>query len=68
MLLEQRHGSRPWQRMMLRWEADTLRLLDETGTLLAEASTLPALLDAVDGGVGEPVRLTQTAGLARAQR
>ena len=54
MLLERQTASRPWQRMVLCHERDALRLLDETGTVLAEASTLPALLDAVDGGVAEP--------------
>ena len=54
MLLEHHAGTRPWGRMVLCREDSALRLLDETGTLLAEASNLPALLDAVDGGVAEP--------------
>ena len=54
MMLEHHAGTRPWQRMVLCREHNALRLLDETGTLLAEASTLPALLDALDGGVAEP--------------
>ena len=56
MVLEHDAGTRPWQRMVLCRERDALRLLDETGTVLAEASTLPALLDAVDGGIAEPMR------------
>ena len=54
MLLEHQAGTRPWCRMVLCREQEALRLLDETGALLAEASTLPALLDAMDGGVAEP--------------
>ena len=54
MVLERDAGTRPWQRMVLCRVQNELHLLDETGTLLAEASTLPALLDAVDGGVAEP--------------
>ena len=52
--------------MVLRLENDALRLHDETGALLAEASDLPALLDAVDGGVGEtagPAMARSTASL-----
>lgn len=64
MLLEQRTATRPWQRMVLCRRAGALRLLDETGVLLAEASTLPALLDAVDGGVAEPVASPRLGGAA----
>ena len=48
ILLERRAGSRPWRRKVLHGGATTLHLLDEADVLLAEASTLPALLDAVD--------------------
>ena len=54
LLLEQARPTRAFQRMVLRLEDDALRLHDETGALLAEGSDLPALLDAVNGGVGEP--------------
>ena len=57
--------SRPWRRMMLVWDGEELRLENEMGETLASASDLPALLDAVDGGVGEaaPLSVGPLAGL-----
>ncbi len=51
MLLEPATGQRPWQRVRLLSDPDGWRLEDELGETLAKASALPALLDAVDGGV-----------------
>jgi hypothetical protein len=56
MVLEARDAGGPWQRMLLLLERTELRLLNEMGETLASASGLPALLDAVDGGVAEPIR------------
>ncbi len=39
--------------MLLEIDAKELRLLDASGQELAAASDLPALLDAVDGGVAD---------------
>ena len=52
MLTPVGHG-RPWQRMLLAWDDEELSLENELGETLASASDLPALLDAVDGGVGD---------------
>ena len=54
MTLRSRHNGRPWQRMRLVVDEPELRLENELGETLATASDLPALLDAVDGGVAEP--------------
>ena len=54
MMLMPRDAERPWQRMMLVLDSSELRLENEEGETLASASSLPALLDAVDGGVAEP--------------
>lgn len=51
MLLEPAAGRRPWQHVRLVSDPDGWRLEDEVGETLATASALPALLDAVDGGV-----------------
>ncbi|MDA8049536.1 MAG: hypothetical protein M0002_05955 [Rhodospirillales bacterium] len=51
MLLEPAAGRRPWQRVRLLADPEGWRLEDERGETLATASALPALLDAVDGGV-----------------
>ena len=53
MMLRPRHAARPWHRIMLVLADGELRLENELGEMLASASDLPALLDAVDGGVGE---------------
>ena len=54
MVLCPRDAGGPWQRMMLVLDCTELRLENELGEMLASASDLPALLDAVDGGVAEP--------------
>lgn len=57
-------GLRPrhaWARMIVAQTADGLRLQDERQEILATASTLPALLDAMEAGVGE-------AGVGEARR
>ena len=51
MLLEPATGRRSWQRVRLLSDPGGWRLEDELGETLATASALPALLDAVDGGV-----------------
>lgn len=43
--------------MLLVLDRAELRLLDVAGQELAAASDLPALLDAMDGGVADPPRL-----------
>ena len=53
MMLEPRDAARPWQRMMLILENQEIRLENELGETLASASDLPALLDAVEGGVAD---------------
>ncbi len=58
MMLSPRDAGRPWQRMMLVLDDVELRLENELGETLASASDLPALLDAVDGGIAEPVAPT----------
>ena len=52
LLLEPHVPDRLWQRMLLT-AGDDLRLDDEAGDVLATASDLPALLDALDGGVAD---------------
>ena len=51
--------------MLLVWSGEELSLEDEAGETLASASDLPALLDAVDGGVADapPVWSGAWAGL-----
>lgn len=53
MMLQQRDPRHPWQRILLVLQASELRIENELGETLASASDLPALLDAVDGGVSE---------------
>jgi len=53
LLLEPLAARHPWQRMVLTEADDGYRLEDEIGQMLAAASDLPALLDALDGGVGD---------------
>ncbi len=61
MLLTPRDAGRPWQSMLLVLAAGDMRLHDEVGEVLATASDLPALLDALDGGVAEqPLRQALT--------
>ena len=54
ILVEWREPSRPWQRMKLVQDDAGFRLCDEADDLLASGSDLPAILDALDGGVAEP--------------
>jgi hypothetical protein len=51
ILLRPQHRLRPWQDVLLVHDDDGVMLIDETGTLLASASEIPALLDAVDSGI-----------------
>jgi hypothetical protein len=53
MLLEPESARRPWSRMMLQVNADGYRLCDDRGEILAEASDLPALFDALESGLAE---------------
>ena len=53
MMLQPRDARYPWQRIMVVLESPEIRIENELGETLASASDLPALLDAVDGGVGE---------------
>ena len=54
ILFERLEPTRPWQRMKLMQDDDGFRLSDERDELLASGSDLPAILDALDGGVAEP--------------
>ncbi len=54
MTLRPANAGHPWQGRVLVLDGPELRLENERGETLASASDLPALLDAVDGGVGEP--------------
>ena len=56
ILFEPNEATLPWQRMKLILDDDGFRVCDELDDPLASASDLPALLDALDGGVAEPVR------------
>ena len=53
MVIEPKDAPRSWQRMRLVLALPELRLENEAGETLAESSDLPALLDAVDGGVAD---------------
>ena len=66
MVLIPRDARRPWQTMLLVLQGPEMRLENELGETLASASDLPALLDAVDGGVAEPpsIRNRLLTGLA----
>lgn len=44
----------PWQDLLLVAQDGGYRLRDAPGSILATASDLPALLDAVDAGIGLP--------------
>ena len=54
ILFERLEPTRPFQRMKLVQDDDGFRLCDEGDELLASGSDLPAMLDALDGGVAEP--------------
>lgn len=55
-LLLERRGQPAAEAMLVVLHEDGFALLDAAGEELAYASDLPALLDAVDGGVAEPPR------------
>jgi hypothetical protein len=66
MVLESRDPAAAWQRMLLVTEGAEMRLEDELGQPLACSSDLPALLDAVDGGVAEKPSVQSRAHVAGA--
>lgn len=53
LLLEPLVAARPWQRMRLIATDQGYLLENEAGQALASASDLPALLDALDGGIAD---------------
>jgi hypothetical protein len=55
-LLLERRGQPTADTMLVIINDDGFRLVDANGELLASASDLPSLLDALDGGVAEPPR------------
>ncbi len=59
LLLEPQSAARPWQRMRLLATDHGFLLEDEAAQALASASDLPALLDALDGGVADAPSLVQ---------
>ena len=68
ILFERLEPTRPWQRMKLVQDDDGFQLCDECDELLASGSDLPAMLDALNGGVGEPAsRCVRLDGAARTQ-
>jgi len=63
LLLEPRAGERPWQRMRLCAGEAGYRLHDAADRLLAAATDLPALLDALDGGIADATPAPRSAPL-----
>ncbi len=57
MTLESRDTRLPWQRLVVILAKREIRIEDGSGEILATASSLPALLDAVDGGINESIDL-----------
>jgi hypothetical protein len=53
LMLAHDRWDRPFARMLLVREADEFLLHEANGSILAMASDLPALLDAVDAGVAD---------------
>jgi hypothetical protein len=53
LLLERSRGLRASQSMLLVHDRHGFCLIDSLGDLLASASALPSLLDALDGGIAE---------------
>ncbi len=51
ILLRPHARQRPWQDMLLVEDDEGVTLIDNTGDLLASASEIPALLDALDAGL-----------------
>ena len=68
ILFELREPTRPWQRMKLVQDDAGFRLCDEADDLLASGSDLPAILDALDGGVAEPSPSSGTGAAGRSLR
>ena len=66
LLLEPAITRHPWQRMVLTADEAGFRLEDELGEALAAASDLPALLDALDGGVAERATMARAEALSLA--
>ncbi len=64
-LLLDRRGQPSAEAMLVVLHDDGFRLVDAGGDVLASASDLPALLDALDGGVAEPPRRRAAAARAR---
>lgn len=56
LLLEQQRGHRNSESMLLVHDRHGFCLIDPLGELLASASDLPSLLDALDGGIAETPR------------
>ena len=55
ILLEPVNAQQCWARVVLTWGDDDYELVSEAGDLLAVASDLHSVLDALRGGVAEPV-------------
>lgn len=68
LLLEPLIATRPWQRMHLLAGDEGFLLQDEAGQALATASDLPALLDALDGGVADTAAVVMPPALALTPR
>lgn len=64
MMLESGESRSGARRMFLFQKEGDFRLENAKGELLAKASDLPAVLDAVDGGVGEAPRPARRQGFA----
>lgn len=60
ILLEPVSRTSAWQRLTLAASNGTYRLADEWGEILAEASTLHPVLDALDGGIAHTILPTLT--------
>ena len=54
MVLIPKDARHPWETILLILQCPEIRLENGLGETLASGSNLPALLDAVDGGVAEP--------------
>ena len=54
ILLEPVNTQQCWERIVLTWADDDYELVTEAGDLLAVASDLHSVLDALRGGVAEP--------------
>ncbi len=62
ILLRPHNGRLAWHDMLLVENDDGVTLIDEAGDVLADASEIPALLDALDSGlITSPCRLAKPA-------